>query len=62
MTFVGLTENTINGKQRTSVCGLSVGCIKLNLILCITLIIDEEFVRFVDNDEVDGVVCISLNE
>lgn len=41
---------------------LSVGCVRLNLILRVILIIDEDFVKLVDNDEVDGAVCILLNE
>ena len=41
---------------------LSVGCLRLSLIPFIMLVINEDFVNIVDNDEVDGVVCISLTE
>ena len=58
---MGLTEVMIKENKEhlfSVVCGL----VRLNLILCIILIIDEDFVRFVGNDVVDGVVCISVNE
>ena len=41
---------------------MSVGCLRLSLIPFIMLVINEDFVNIVDNDEVDGVVCISLTE